>query len=137
MYIYQGQKGWSVKWLLTKKNRQIILQSQSSGFQYLSKVRWFFHWLFVFLHSVSEYKKRYIRNSTQILENLRNAVVGFFGLRNKGVDHSGARLTSSGAFLGSQRVKYFLMGFFQPFQKALICFVFDRFWIRAVLFELG
>ena len=35
------------------------------------------------LHSVSEYKKRYIRNSTQILENLRNAVVGFFGLRNK------------------------------------------------------
>ena len=35
------------------------------------------------IHSVSEYKKRYIRNSTQILENLRNAVVGFFGLRNE------------------------------------------------------
>ena len=35
------------------------------------------------LHSVSEYKKRYIRNSTQILENLRNALVGFFGLRNE------------------------------------------------------
>ena len=40
----------------------------------------------MFLHSVSEYKKRYIRNSTQILENLRNAVVGFFGLRNKFVN---------------------------------------------------
>ena len=38
------------------------------------------------IHSVSEYKKRYIRNSTQILENLRNAVVGFFGLRNKFVN---------------------------------------------------
>ena len=38
------------------------------------------------LHSVSEYKKRYIRNSTQILENLRNVVVGFFGLRNKFVN---------------------------------------------------
>ena len=36
----------------------------------------------MYVHSVSEYKKRYIRNSTQILENLRNAVVGFFGLRN-------------------------------------------------------
>ena len=35
------------------------------------------------VHSVSEYKKRYIRNSTEILENLRNALVGFFGLRNK------------------------------------------------------
>ena len=39
--------------------------------------------MFLKVHSVSEYKKRYIRNSTQILENLRNAVVGFFGLRNK------------------------------------------------------
>ena len=38
------------------------------------------------LHSVSEYKKRYIRNSTQILEKLRNAVVGFFGLRNEFVN---------------------------------------------------
>ena len=35
------------------------------------------------VHSVSEYKKRYIRNYTQILENLRNAIVGFFGLRNE------------------------------------------------------
>ena len=35
------------------------------------------------LHSVSEDKKRYIRNYTQILENLRNAIVGFFGLRNE------------------------------------------------------
>ena len=35
------------------------------------------------IHSVSEYKKRYIRNYTKILENLRNAIVGFFGLRNK------------------------------------------------------
>ena len=35
------------------------------------------------IHSVSEYKKRYIRNYTQILENLRNAIVGFFGLRNE------------------------------------------------------
>ena len=42
----------------------------------------FYQWI----HSVSEYKKRYIRNSTQILENLRNAVVGFFGLRNKFVN---------------------------------------------------
>ena len=38
------------------------------------------------IHSVSEYKKRYTRNSTQILENLRNAVLGFFGLRNKFVN---------------------------------------------------
>ena len=37
----------------------------------------------VVINSVSEYKKWYIRNSTQILENLRNALVGFFGLRNK------------------------------------------------------
>ena len=35
------------------------------------------------LHSVSEHKKRYIRNYTQILENLRNTIVGFFGLRNE------------------------------------------------------
>ena len=35
------------------------------------------------IHSVSEYKKRYIRNYTQILENLRYAIVGFFGLRNE------------------------------------------------------
>ena len=42
--------------------------------------------LWPILHSVSEYKKRYIRNSTQILENLRNAVVGFFGLRNEFVN---------------------------------------------------
>ena len=35
------------------------------------------------LHSVSEHKKRYIRNYTQILENLRNAKVDFFGLRNE------------------------------------------------------
>ena len=37
----------------------------------------------VVINSVSEYKKWYIRNSTQILENLRNAVGGFFGLRNQ------------------------------------------------------
>ena len=36
------------------------------------------------LHSVLEHKRRYmIRNYTQILKNLRNAIVGFFGLRNK------------------------------------------------------
>ena len=41
------------------------------------------------VHSVSEYKKRYIRNYTQILENLRNAIVGFFGLRNEFVNVQG------------------------------------------------
>ena len=40
------------------------------------------------LHSVSEHKKRYTRNYTQILENLRNAVF-FFGLRNKFVNVQG------------------------------------------------
>ena len=40
----------------------------------------------VVINSVSEYKKWYIRNSTQILENLRNAAVGFFGLRNEFVN---------------------------------------------------
>ena len=35
------------------------------------------------LHSVLEYKKRYKRNYAQILENLRNAIVGVFGLRNE------------------------------------------------------
>ena len=43
-------------------------------------------WIGKLLHSVSEYKKRYIRNYTQILENLRNAIVGFFGLRNEFVN---------------------------------------------------
>jgi hypothetical protein len=38
----------------------------------------------IHLHSVSEHKRRYmIRNYTQILKNLRNAIVGFFGLRNE------------------------------------------------------
>ena len=41
------------------------------------------------IHSVSEHKKRYIRNYTQILENLRNAIVGFFGLRNEFVNVQG------------------------------------------------
>ena len=41
------------------------------------------------IHSVSEYKKRYIRNYAQILKNLRNAIVGFFGLRNKFVSVQG------------------------------------------------
>ena len=41
------------------------------------------------LHSVSEHKKRHIRNYTQILENLRNAIVGFFGLRNEFVNVQG------------------------------------------------
>ena len=41
------------------------------------------------VHSVSEHKKRYIRNYTQILENLRNAIVGFFGLRNEFVNVQG------------------------------------------------
>ena len=35
------------------------------------------------VHSVSEHKKRYIRIYTQILENLRNAIAFFFGLRNE------------------------------------------------------
>ena len=42
-----------------------------------------------YVHSVSEHKKRYIRNYTQILENLRNAIVGFFGLRNEFVNVQG------------------------------------------------
>ena len=41
------------------------------------------------VHSVSEHKKRYIRNYTQILENLRNAVVFFFGLRKEFVNVQG------------------------------------------------
>ena len=32
---------------------------------------------------------RYIRNYTQVLENLRNAIVGFFGLRNEFVNVQG------------------------------------------------
>ena len=39
--------------------------------------------LLLLVHSVLEHKKRYVRNYTQILENLRNAIVGFFGLRNE------------------------------------------------------
>ena len=35
------------------------------------------------IHSVSEHKKRYIRNYTQILENLRKPIVALFGLRNE------------------------------------------------------
>ena len=38
----------------------------------------FFQNKYFCLHSVSEHKKRHIRNYTQILENLRNAIVGFF-----------------------------------------------------------
>ena len=38
---------------------------------------------------------RNIRNSTQILENLRNAVVGFFGLRNKFVNVQGNKKRST------------------------------------------
>ena len=41
------------------------------------------------LHSVSEYKKRYIRNYAQILKNLRNPIVDFFGLRNEFVNVQG------------------------------------------------
>ena len=41
------------------------------------------------LHSVSEHKKRYIRNYTQILESLRNTIVFFFGLRNEFVNVQG------------------------------------------------
>ena len=41
------------------------------------------------IHSVSEYKKRYIRNYAQILKNLRNAIVSFFGLRNEFVNVQG------------------------------------------------
>ena len=41
------------------------------------------------LHSVSEHKKRCIRNYTQILENLRNAIVVLFGLRNEIVNLQG------------------------------------------------
>ena len=41
------------------------------------------------VHSVSEHKKRYIRNYTQILENFRNAIVGFFGIRNEFVNDQG------------------------------------------------
>ena len=41
------------------------------------------------VHSVSEHKKRYIRNYSQILENLRNAIAGFFGLRNEFVNVQG------------------------------------------------
>ena len=41
------------------------------------------------IHSVSEHKKRYIRNYTQILENLRNAIVVLFGLRNEFVNVQG------------------------------------------------
>ena len=41
------------------------------------------------IHSVSEYKKRHIRNYAQILKNLRNAIVGLFGLRNKFVNVQG------------------------------------------------
>ena len=41
------------------------------------------------VHSVSEHKKRYIRNYTQILENSRNAIVVFFGLRNEFVNVQG------------------------------------------------
>ena len=41
------------------------------------------------VHSVSEHKKRYIRNYTQILKFFRNAIVGFFGLRNKFVNVQG------------------------------------------------
>ena len=38
------------------------------------------------IHSVLEHKKWYIRNYTQVLENLRNAIVGLFGLRNEFVN---------------------------------------------------
>ena len=41
------------------------------------------------LHSVLEYKKRYKRNYAQILENLRNAIVGFYGLGNEFVNVQG------------------------------------------------
>ena len=37
----------------------------------------------IHLHSVLENKKRQIRNYIHILENLRNAIVFFFGLRNE------------------------------------------------------
>ena len=39
--------------------------------------------------SVSEHKKWYIRNHTQILENSRNTIVVFFGLRNELVNVQG------------------------------------------------
>ena len=45
--------------------------------------------MYLNIHSVSEHKKRYIRNYTQILENLRNAIVFFFGLRNEFVNVQG------------------------------------------------
>ena len=38
---------------------------------------------------MSEHKKQYKRKYTQILENLRNAIVGFFGLRNEFVNIQG------------------------------------------------
>ena len=44
------------------------------------------------LHSVSEHKKRYIRNYTQILENLRNTIVFcLFCLRKKFVNVQGSK----------------------------------------------
>ena len=38
---------------------------------------------------MSEHKKQYKRKYTQILENLRNAIVVFFGLRNEFVNIQG------------------------------------------------
>ena len=57
------------------------------------------------VHSVSEHKKRYIRNYTQILENLRNAIVGFFGLRNKFVNVQGHKKRNTQNIQAKKRKK--------------------------------
>ena len=52
------------------------------------------------LHSVLEYKKRYKRNYAQILENLRNAIVGVFGLRNEFKNVHGNKKRNTGGVKG-------------------------------------